>query len=262
MDQVLIGNRALVCGSTRGIGRAAAVTLAECGATVTLLARNSNSLQELQSMLPTPARQNHQFVMGDHGDPDHVQANVNECVFKNGAFQILVNNTGGPPAGPVLDATPDAFRDAFSRHLICSQLLVQTVTPGMKECGFGRIINIISTSVVQPIKGLGVSNTIRAAVGNWARTLAHELGPYGITVNNVLPGYTDTERLRTLLQQKADSLGVSLETVRNEIIATIPAGRLAQPEEPAALVGFLASPAASYINGVSIPVDGGRLATQ
>lgn len=176
----------------------------------------------------------------------------------HGPVHILVNNTGGPPSGPLIEAEPQAFERAFANHVISNQLLVQAVLPGMKSSGYGRIINIISTSVKQPIPGLGVSNTIRAAVANWAKTLAGELGPFGITVNNVLPGYTDTARLGSLIQARAQRSGVPEDAVRREMISQIPLGRLARPEEIAAAVVFLASPDASYISGINLPVDGGR----
>jgi 3-oxoacyl-[acyl-carrier protein] reductase len=170
----------------------------------------------------------------------------------------LVNNTGGPPGGTALEATPEQYEQAFNNHVLCNQLLVQAVVPHMERQKYGRIINIISTSVKQPIAGLGVSNTIRAAVANWAKTLAAELGPRGITVNNVLPGMTDTARLRWLIGARAEKTGESVEAVEKIMKAEIPLRRFATASEIAAAVAFLACPAASYINGINIPVDGGR----
>ena len=254
----LDGYKALACGSTQGIGRACACELACLGAEVTAVARNEDALRRAVSELDTTAGQTHQYVCADFTDPDAVRDQVAAHLEAHGPAHILVNNTGGPPPGPIFEAEPEAFRTAFSSHLICNQLLAQLVVPGMKKTGFGRIINIISLSVKQPIPGLGVSNTIRWAVASWAKTLAGELGPFGITVNNVLPGYTDTERLRSLLELRARESGVVREEIEATIKADIPARRFGRPDEIAAAVGFLASPAAGYVNGINLPVDGGR----
>ncbi len=260
--QTLSKKRALVCGSSHGIGRACAVELAKLGAEVTLVARGEPALQEAQAQLSTDSNQVHRFLVADFADPEALQAKVKAHVASVGKHQILVNNTGGPPSGPILDATPDAFIAALSNHVICNQLLIQTLLPGMKESGYGRIINIISVSVIQPIKGLGVSNTTRGAVANWGRTMAGELASFGITVNNVLPGYTATDRLWSLFEKKATRAGKTAEAVKDETIASIPMQRLADPSEIGAVVAFLASPAASYVTGVNLPVDGGRTAVQ
>jgi 3-oxoacyl-[acyl-carrier protein] reductase len=276
MDISLIGKRALVCGSTQGIGRASAIELASLGASVTLVARNPEKLEQVCRELPVrrdvaehtgkaagagSGGQTHRWFAADFADPSSVQEAIRtELAHQSaaGPYTILVNNTGGPPGGPIADATPDAFVAAFRAHVICNQLLVQALLPGMKSAGYGRVINIISTSVKAPIPGLGVSNTIRAAVANWAKTLAAELAPLGITVNNVLPGFTDTDRLRQLLAARAAKENKSLDEVTRAAIATIPAGRLGRAEEIAAAVAFLATPAASYITGINLPVDGGR----
>ena len=263
MNISLSGKRALVCGSTQGIGRASAIELASLGASVTLVARNPERLEQVCRELPAKPefRQTHRWFAADFADPAAVQEAVRtELAHQSaaGPYTILVNNTGGPAGGPVADAQPDAFVAAFRSHVVCNQLLVQALLPGMKSAGYGRIINIISTSVKAPIPGLGVSNTIRAAVANWAKTLATELAPLGITVNNVLPGFTDTERLKQLFTARAQKEGKSLEEVTKASIATIPAGRLGRAEEIAAAVAFLATPAAAYINGINVPVDGGR----
>ena len=171
----------------------------------------------------------------------------------------MVNNTGGPAGGPALNAELKEFVQAFESHLLCNQVLVQAVAQGMKEAGFGRIVNIISTSVKAPLIGLGVSNTIRAAVANWSKTLSVELAPHGITVNNVLPGLTETERAKYIINNKITKTGKSENEVVEEMLIEIPAGRMAQPEELGAAVSFLCSPAAGYINGINLPVDGGRL---
>lgn len=258
----LEGKRALVCGSTQGIGRACAVELARRGAAVTLIARNEDALQATLAELDTAAGQMHGFLCADFTDPPAVRQKVAAHLAATGPMQILVNNTGGPPSGPLFEAGPEQLAEAFSNHVLCDQLLVQTLVPGMREAGYGRIINIISTSVILPITGLGVSNTTRGAVANWGRTLAMELAPFGITVNNVLPGATNTTRLRSLIEARAEQTGAGVEEVKRHMIESIPMGRFATPAELAAVVGFLASPAASYVTGVNLPVDGGRTAGQ
>ncbi len=257
MDLSLKNRRALVCGSTQGIGKAAAIELASLGASVTLLARNADQLRATAAELPASAGQSHDFLIADFSIPSTVCAAV-KSIDPSRQIHILINNTGGPKGGPLVDAHPDELTAAFNMHIINNQLLLQALVPGMKAAKFGRIINIISTSVKAPIEGLGVSNTIRAAVANWAKTLAGELAPFGITVNNVLPGFTDTARLSTLFKAKADKLGKTSEDVLKAALSTIPAGRLGRAEEIAAAVAFLASPAAAYINGINLPVDGGR----
>ena len=258
----LDGKRALVCGSSQGIGRACAVELAALGAEVTLMARDEVALRDVLSHLNAEGGRRHQCVVADFADPGELRSKTTAHVAATGPIQILINNTGGPHSGAMIDSSPQEFLSAFSNHVVCNQLLVQTLLPGMKRSGYGRIVNIISTSVIQPIKGLGVSNTTRGAVANWGRSMAAELAPLGITVNNVLPGYTATARLTTLLQSKADKAGVPLAEVEDQIRQAIPIGRFAEPGEIAAVVGFLAGPAASYVTGVNLPVDGGRTAAQ
>jgi 3-oxoacyl-[acyl-carrier protein] reductase len=257
MNLDLHGKRALVGGSTQGIGKASALELAHLGATITLLARNETSLKQTLSELPTPFGQVHNYLVADFNFPDQLKDTVQKFVEKN-IIHILVNNTGGPPAGLAIDAAPEDFIKAFTAHLICNQILAQTLVPGMKHENYGRIINIISTSVKIPIKGLGVSNTTRGAVANWAKTIATELAPFGITVNNVLPGTTMTGRLDSIIKTKAEKSGKTYEEVKNEMITEVPAGRISEPYEVAAAVAFLASPAAGYITGINMPVDGGR----
>jgi 3-oxoacyl-[acyl-carrier protein] reductase len=257
MNLDLQGKRALIGGSTQGIGKASAIELAQLGAIVTLLARNEQSLKETLSELPTPFGQVHNYLVADFNSPDQLKNVVQQFVEKN-AVHILINNTGGPPAGQAIDATPEEFIKAFTAHLICNQILAQAVVGGMKQSGYGRIINIISTSVKIPIKGLGVSNTTRGAVANWAKTIATELAPFGITVNNVLPGTTMTGRLDSIIKTKAEKSKRTYQEVKNEMIAEVPAGRISEPYEVAAAVAFLASPAAGYITGINVPVDGGR----
>jgi 3-oxoacyl-[acyl-carrier protein] reductase len=257
MNLDLKTKNAVVAGSTQGIGRAAAMELALLGANVTLLARNESKLQEVLHLLPRPLGQPHDYLVADFENPETVQAAIEKKV-RDMPVHILINNTGGPPAGAMLNAHPDDFIKAIKSHLLCNHLLVQAVAPGMRQAGYGRIINIISTSVKVPIAGLGVSNTTRGAVANWAKTLSLELAPHGITVNNVLPGSTKTGRIEALINTRAAQSGRTAGEVRQQMIDEIPACRMAEPEEVAALIAFLATPAAAYINGVSVPVDGGR----
>jgi 3-oxoacyl-[acyl-carrier protein] reductase len=258
----LEGKNALVCGSTQGIGRACAIEMARLGAAVTLVARNADGLAKVLAELPRDHKQTHRTLEADFGDWKSVQQKANAHVGKHGPAHILVNNTGGPAAGTAIEANPEDYLKAMGQHIACNQVLAQAVVTGMRDAQYGRIINIISTSVVMPIKGLGVSNTIRAAVANWARTLASELGGFGITVNNILPGYTRTARLESLIKGRASRAGLTPEEIERDMIATIPARRFGSAEEIAAVAAFLASPAAAYVSGVSIPVDGGRLAAQ
>jgi 3-oxoacyl-[acyl-carrier protein] reductase len=256
MNLDLSGKRAIVCGSTQGIGKACALELALLGASITLVARNEDKLRAVLSELRSSG-QKHDYIVADFSFPDELGRKVNEYSQGN-RISILVNNTGGPPAGQAIDAGLDEYVSAFNSHLICNQILATAVVPSMKREKFGRIINIISTSVKIPIRGLGVSNTIRGAVASWSKSLANELGQYGITVNNVLPGATMTGRFESVLQGRASQSGKTFEELKEEMMAEIPAKRIAESYEVAAAVAFLASPAAGYINGINLPVDGGR----
>lgn len=255
----LSGKRALVGGASKGIGRAVALLLAQRGAEVVGLARSERDLKDLMTCLPTPAGQTHSWLAVDFAEPLLLKQSLQTWLAGEVAFDIVVHNSGGPPPGPVHTADLEAFSLAFSQHLLSAQVLLQLLLPGLKASSQGRWINIISTSVRQPIPGLGVSNTIRAAVAAWAKTLADELGPFGITVNNVLPGYTRTERLEQIIATRAEKQGLSPELVETEMRAEVPLARFAEARETAEAVAFLASEAAGYITGVSLPVDGGRL---
>lgn len=258
MQLDLSGRHALVCGASQGIGRAAAVELAHLGANVTVLARSAEALKMLAEELPRihPAQQ-HRWQAADMLDTARLLTAATDAVAAE-PVQILVNNTGGPPGGSAHTAEAAAFEAAFRQHVLAGQALVQAVLPGMRAGGYGRIVNVISTSVKEPIPGLGVSNTIRAAVAAWAKTLSGELAADGITVNNVLPGYTRTARLDGLLETQSAGTGRSREELERGMLATVPAGRFGEPEEVAAVIAFLCTPAAGYVNGVSIAVDGGR----
>ncbi len=258
MDLNLSGRTAVVCGSTQGIGKAAALELAQLGASVVLVARNQEKLEAVLQELPTPNNQKHSFILGDSGKPEELQSKLKAYLEENGPAHILVNNTGGPAGGQAIDALLEEYVSAFTNHLLCNHLLAQEVVAGMKEEKFGRIINVISTSVKQPLNNLGVSNTVRGAVANWSKTLANELGQFNITVNNVLPGATNTVRLQSIIENKASKTGKSVEEVTNMMASASPMKRVAEAHEIANAIAFLASPAASYINGINIPVDGGR----
>jgi len=261
MDLNLKNKNALVCGSSQGIGKAIAVELAALGANVTLLARDKGRLQSAISDLDTASGQAHNYLVADFFNSEEVKNVVSQYLHSGKIIHILVNNTGGPAPGTVIDADSTRFLNGFKAHLINNQNLVQLVVPGMKESGYGRIINVISISVKVPIAGLGVSNTIRGAVASWAKTLATELGAHGITVNNILPGYTKTGRLDDLFRKKAEEAGISHKEYEIQTAEKIPAKRLAKPEEMGYAAAFLASPAAGYINGINLPVDGGIVPT-
>ncbi|GAB3708309.1 SDR family oxidoreductase [Spirosoma flavus] len=258
MNLDLTGKTALVCGCTQGIGRASAIELALFGANVVLMARNEESLQQTLAQLDTSKRQQHRYVIADFGQAGVVSEAITHHLQQFPDVHILVNNTGGPPGGPLFDAKPEEFVQAFHNHLLNNQILVQAVVPSMKQAGYGRIVNIISTSVKQPIVGLGVSNTIRGAVAQWAKTLSLEIAHWGITINNVLPGYTKTARLESTLRMRAKSADKTEEEIAQQLEREIPIGRFATSEEVAAAVAFLCTPAASSINGINLPVDGGK----
>lgn len=256
MNIDLTGKHAVVCGSTQGIGKSTAFALAELGASITLVARNEDKLKLVLKELP--AHKNHGYIVADFSKPSTLTQKMNEWAKENTAH-ILVNNTGGPKGGPIRDAAVEEFTQAFNQHLVCNHIMVQALWKGMKEAGYGRIINVISTSVKQPLDGLGVSNTVRGAVANWSKTLANELGQFNITVNNVLPGATNTVRLQSIAENKAaQSAGMNYQEIIDSMAKQSPMKRIAQPEEIAQTIAFLASPAASYINGINVPVDGGR----
>lgn len=258
MDLNLTGKTAFVCGGSQGLGLATAIELAALGATVVLASRNPDKLQQAVATLSNSRGQQHTFITIDLGNTPEVASITERLPRQYHAIDILINNAGGPPSGPMMDTQPEEFTMAFNSLFVSAHVLAQTFLPHMIQSGFGRIVNIVSTSVKQPINGLGISNSIRAAVANWAKTLANEVGVHGITVNNVLPGYTQTSRLDYLFDKQAQNQGTTKEAILEKTIASIPAGRLGQPAEFGAAVAFLCSPAAAYINGINLPIDGGR----
>lgn len=256
MELSLEGRWALVGGASQGIGQAAARILAEQGARVILMSRRSEVLEQVRASLPNPSA--HRTLAVDLERLEDVSLMLGRLVADVGNVSIWVNNTGGPKAGPLSEASPDEMERAFRGHVLSSQVILRTLLPGMKASKYGRIINVLSTSVKIPIANLGVSNTIRAAMANWSKTLSQELGPFGITVNNILPGFTETPRLDSLASGAATKASKSEAEIKAEWAEQIPLRRLGDPRETAQAIAFLASPAAGYISGVHLPVDGGR----
>ena len=258
MNIDLSNKRALICGASQGIGAATAIELASLGASVTLLARSADRLEQLVNQIKSTRSANADYIAVDIGDHDQLSKAVLENSKKNGHYSILINNSSGPKSGLLSTVQSPEFERAFHNHVIANQLLVRLILPGMQDNQYGRIVNVISTSVKQPIPNLGASNVIRGAVASWAKTLSREVGS-DVTVNNILPGFTDTPRLHALAEANAEKTNRDKEAVFSEWVSTIPAQRFAKPEETAAAIAFLCSPAAAYINGINLPVDGGRL---
>jgi 3-oxoacyl-[acyl-carrier protein] reductase len=258
MNLSLKNKTALVAGSTQGIGKAIAIQLSENGANVVLLARNESKLIETLSKLKNTEGASHKYIVADFSNFDDFKKTVFEF-FKENTVNIVINNTGGPPAGAAMDTSLDDFQRTFEMHLLANHFLAQQAVEGMKRNGWGRIINILSSTIKQPKTNMVLSNSIRAGVANWAKTLASELAPFGITVNNVLPGYIATERLTELNLFKSSKAQKTLSEVEKEMLSEIPIGRLGKPEEMAYAVAFLCSHLADYITGINLPVDGGVL---
>lgn len=259
MNLSLKNKHAFVCGGTDGIGKASALVMAEYGCEITLIARNENKLNLVLSELSIGNNQEHSSVCANFDDSEGLKNKIQVYINKmDKPVDILINNSGGPHGGKLIEADEDEFRIGFERLLICNQIMTRAVVPKMIDQSSGRIINIISTSVRQVIPGLGVSNTIRGSVAQWAKTLAIELGEYGINVNNILPGYTSTGRLQDLAKDKAASMGVTPEKIQEEWAANTSLKRIGRPDEIASAVLFLASDASSYISGHDLSVDGGR----
>jgi 3-oxoacyl-[acyl-carrier protein] reductase len=233
--------------------------LAGRGARLVLLARSEEALSQLAARLPHSSIGKHKVAALDMADGTALQSGVSELLTELGTIDILINNTGGPKGGPLTQAQPEAFAAAFQHHVVATQILVSALLPGMTQQRWGRIINVLSTSVRVPIPGLGVSNTIRAAMAGYAKTLSAEVAPHGITVNNVLPGYTKTERLTALAAEASARQNQDVDSIESQWLANVPMKRFGEAAEVAAAIGFFASPMAGYITGQSLAVDGGRI---
>lgn len=258
MNLDLTNKTALVCGASQGLGLAVATELALLGAHIIVSSRSESKLQQAIKNLDTSKGQQHNYLVMDLSDPGEVKRVISGYLEQGDPVHILVNNAGGPPSAPMIETDAAEIEKAFRTHVISSHILAQQLVPGMQAAGFGRIVNIVSTSVKQPINGLGISNLVRAAVANWAKTLANEISGRGITINNVLPGYTNTERMEYMLNKRANEKGIEKENMFKRITASIPVGRVGEPSELGAAVAFICSPAAAYINGINLIVDGGQ----
>ena len=244
-SDALKGMRAVVCGASKGIGRAPAEMMAACGADVIGLSRSAPDISGVRSM---------SLDLEDSASIEKTIAGI----LAAGPIHILVNNAGGPPGGPLLDNDVEDFEAPFKRHLHAAHRITQMVAPAMEEAGMGRIVNIISTSVREPIPNIGLSNTLRGAMASWAKSLSREL-PGCITINNILPGFTDTDRLGSLAESIENKTGRSKEDIHDTWMSQVPIGRLIDPMETASAVTFLCLPHSGGIRGVSLAVDGGRM---
>lgn len=257
-EHTLAGRTALICGASRGIGRATAMTFAQRGARCVVLARSAEQLRNLVATLPPPSRGDHSVLCADMTDTEGLAECLTRLQTSGHSIDIVINNTGGPAGGPLVEARPEALLAAFRQHVLATQVMVTTLVHGMRERRWGRFVNVLSTSVRVPIPGLGVSNTVRSAMAAHAKTLAGELAPFGITVNNILPGYTRTERMESLAGEAAARMGKSPVDIEAQWLAAVPMGRFADAAEIAEAIAFFASGAAGYITGQSLAVDGGR----
>ena len=253
-DGILNGKNALVCGASKGIGRATSLMLARAGAKVVVCARSSDKLDDL---LEEMYGSGHSKLILDLEDTSTLESKINKLI-ENKNIHILVNNAGGPPGGPLLSNTIDDFDAPFKRHLHAAHTITQILTPIMESEGYGRIVNIISTSVREPIDNIGLSNTLRGAMGSWAKSLSRELSPC-ITINNILPGFTDTDRLGSLAKSISDRTGNSIESVQHKWMDSVPIQRLIDPLETGAAVTWLCLPSSGSVRGISLAVDGGRM---
>ena len=250
-ENILAGRTALVCGASKGIGRASAMMLARAGARVIACARSAEVLDQLIRELNGSG---HEALVLDLEDVEAVR----EVVLGLGVVDIVINNAGGPPGGPLLGNNLDEFEGPFARHLHAAHTIAQILAPRMAAAGYGRFVNIISTSVREPIDNIGLSNTLRGAMASWSKSLSRELDPC-VTINNIMPGFTDTDRLGSLAGSISERTGKTIEEVRENWMNSVPIQRLVDPVETAAAVTFLCLPSSGAIRGVSLAVDGGRM---
>ena len=257
MDLGLSGKVALVAAASKGLGRAIAAELAAEGASIALCARGEEGLERARDEIQRTTKAEVIAIAGDVSRADDVERITRATLERFGRIDILVTNAGGPPSGKFESLTPEMWKQAVDLTLMSVINLTRAVIPGMKERKWGRVINVTSIAVKQPVDGLMLSNSLRSAVTGFARTLANEVAPLGITVNNILPGYTRTERVEQLSEATAKREGITAEAAVGKWEAEIPMKRLGEPREFAALAAFIASERASYITGTSISVDGG-----
>lgn len=258
MNISLKGKKALVGGSSKGIGEAIARQLAESGASVTLMARNEERMKTIIGELNTHEGQEHQYLVVDFSNFDAFKK-VITSFFEHNTIDILVNNTQGPEGGGALEKSVDDYQQAFDLLFKSVVYTTELALKHMQQSKWGRIINVASISVKEPLSYLALSNTIRAAVVTWAKSLAFDVAQDGITANSVLTGYFDTDRIAQLNTKKAEKMGVSPEEVLSSMEEKVPMKRIGKPEEYGYLVAFLASDQAAYITGTNIPIDGGLL---
>ena len=252
----LAGKKALIGGSSKGIGLGIASQLAESGASVCLMARNKSKLEEIINQLPNS--ENHSYLIVDFSNFEEYKIKI-EAYLENNQVDILINNTQGPPAGNSLSKDIDSYQEAFDLLFKSIVYTTSLIVPKMQKNKWGRIINVTSVSVKEPLNYLVLSNSIRSAVVAWAKSLSVDVGKDGVTVNSVLTGYFDTERIKELNKEKSKSLNISEDEVLEKMKSLVPINRLGKTEEYGYLVSFLSSDKASYINGASIPIDGGLL---
>ena len=256
-DSALKGFRALICGASKGIGRSIAESMAKTGADVIICSRNKDALVEFCDELMGMGAKSAKPLPLDLENTENVEKSITK-LLNDGPIHILINNVSGPPGGPLLNVELSEFEPAFKRHLHAAHTITRMLVPGMEEAGIGRIVNIISTSVREPIDNIGLSNTLRGAMASWSKSLSREL-PACITINNILPGFTDTSRLNSLAKSISEKTGKTIPEIQENWMNQVPIGRLIDPQETALAATFLCLPTSGGIRGVSLAVDGGRM---
>jgi 3-oxoacyl-[acyl-carrier protein] reductase len=256
-NSALKGFRALICGASKGIGRSIAKSMAKVGADVIICSRSKEVLDELCDELMSIGANSAKSLALDLENIEEVKKSISE-ILNEGPIHILINNASGPPGGPLLNVELSEFEPAFKRHLHAAHTITRMLVPGMEDSGMGRIVNIISTSVREPIENIGLSNTLRGAMASWSKSLSREL-PACITINNILPGFTDTSRLNSLAKSISDRTGKNIPEIQQNWMNQVPIGRLIDPQETALAATFLCLPSSGGIRGISLAVDGGRM---